>query len=983
MKAKILLTGLVAPLMFAACTQEEAFVPQQEAGKIDLSNRPTLGKVTLGFDSQTRATLNDEGYFNSLKWTDTDAVGARIIDTPKPDYVFGGLVYPFFGYNYNINYASTNYKFEKSAGSEWTTDALMVEGNYMFYAPYNEKALYRDALKMTFPTVQNINPASEINEKADANTDAIKEFFESENTYVVGYKFLAAEGQEKIVSPTMTHIYAYPQITLKNAYTVAEGDPAVDVAKPITIDSIVFVSDKFYKDYSIKQAGLVEALKDAYAKAEPVKDANGTIIKAGLETPTEAGSWNDATSLLKEALTSDIAEGKTQTNKITVKFTEPLTIDANGEFKFHMVMPAEEYKTNNFEAVVYLSGQKSFIDNYGDAVKFNAGVELTYAPGKRYAKQEYNFPAEGGYEIKDATAGELATFVLTGDVDTYIAPTYIEDAADFEEYLKALNNNEADVVENAEGGFILQKDADGKPLMEIDATIVALRNKYLSNGSITFKSDMTVSGDITLDSEYKFDGKLTQKSGNLTLKEVTVAKKATFNGTATLDKTTISAEGAEFNGTATLKNSTSITGDASFKGGEITDATITGKATFKSGNTTIKKMTATSTEITGGTVTKHDEGDATIGAITLKAGTLVVDKANFITGESVVTIGELNADGTAKTTGTLTLKKDAKVNKVALNAGEIQVKANVTGAGTDFTNAWKRGTITNEGTIVIPDNGVFTVPANGTLSNDGVVTFATASSQLVNNGTITNKANKTINVTNNEGKITVADGSSTYVLSGSAAGVIDNTAKAALFLDGCSNTVTCTFSTTQTTEDIENFKAELYGINKVIFKAGINFNKKFDDPTKVFYGVNEIDIDGGTVSVAANLAMPVNAKVMNITGNVTIDGFKKDVSTLLISHKNAMLGKEGTKINVAKNAVLTIKEITVGANMVGTEAEAKLMFEFAQPTAKEAEDGVKAGAIKIQNANLYYGTAETAVSAGALDANSSQDSKYWYGGAWN
>ena len=973
MKAKILLTGLVAPMVFAACTQEEAFVPQQEAGKIDLSNRPTLGKVTLGFDSQTRATLNDEGYFNSLKWTDTDAVGARIIDAPKNDYVFGSLVYPFFGYNYNINYASTNYKFEKSAGSEWTTDALMVEGNYMFYAPYNEKALYRDALKMTFPTVQNINPASEINEKADANTDAIKEFFESENTYVVGYKFLAAEGQEKIVSPTMTHIYAYPQITLKNNYTVDEdSNPSTPaVAKPITIDSIVFESNKFYKDYSIKQKGLVDALKDAYAKAEPVKDANGNVIKTGLAADEPAGSWNDATSLLKEALTSDIAEGKTQTKKITVKFTEPLTIDANGEFKFHMVMPAEEYKTNNFEAVVYLSGQKSFIDNYGDAVKFNAGVDLTYAPGKRYAKQEYNFPAGGGYEIKDATAGELATFVLTGNVDTYIAPTYIEDAADFEDYLKALNNNDADVVENAEGGFILQKDADGKPLMEIDATIVALRNKYLSNGSITFKSDMTVSGDITLDSEYKFDGKLTQKSGNLTLKEVTVAKKATFNGTATLDKTTISAEGAEFNGTATLKNSTSITGDASFKGGEITDATITGKATFKSGNTTIKTMTANSTEITDGTVTKHDQGVATIGAITLKAGTLVVDQANFIKGESVVTIGELNADGTAKTTGTLTLKKDAKINKVALNAGEIQVKANVTGAGTDFTTAWKRGTITNEGTIVIPDNGVFTVPANGTLSNDGVVTFATPSSQLVNNGAITNKANKTINVTENNGKITVAEGSSTYVKAGTAAGEIDNTAKAALFLEAtCKNTVSYTFANEASTADIEALKTKMYKINKVNFNGGINFNKEIADLSETFYGVDVMVVNGGKIKVAAEVSIPVSVTTLEVNGSVEIDGFSKDYS-------NLVMVRPSTTINVGKKSYLTIKEISFGRASTCTNFVINVDKTL---TAEEIAANTKPSSITLDNADLYVQTAVEATTKGVSTQNTA---KTWNGSKWN
>lgn len=943
MKAKILLTGLVAPIMFAACTQEETFVPQQEAGKIDLSNRPTLGKVTLGFDSQTRATLNEEGLFNSLLWEDGDAVGARIVDTPKLPAV------PSFNrfFDYTVcDYASTNYKFEKGAGSVWQSEALMIEGNYMFYAPYDEAALYRDPLKMVFPIAQTINPESEQMEKANANTDAIKNFFEDNTTTtVVGYKFLSSKNPEKVVSPTMTHIYAYPQITLKNNYSIDEdSNPSTPaVAKPITIEKIVLSSANFKKNYKINQSALVNVLKEAYAKTEDVK-ANNKVVEKGNDK-ADAGAWTNATKMLQDGRTSTITTSSDATD-ITVTFDPALTIAAEGDFKFHVVLPAEAY--TDLKATVYLAGSKSFVTGT-TADKFAPAANLTYAPGKRYAKEEYNFE-DGEYEIKDGTAGELATFTLQGTIGDYVAPVYIQTPDQLETYIAALNNNTKTVTEGKE--FILQQK-DGYAEMTINEAVVAIRNKYLSAGKMIFTSNMNVEGDITLDGNYEFQGKLNQKSGNLTLKSK-VDGDATFNGTVTLDGATLG-------------------GTASFKAATITSADIKGAITFN-GNATVKTLTtSTSATVKGGVVTIDKNSNAAM-SIAIEGGEVVLNKANY---DKNITVGTTKDNGTkADKAGTLTIGAENALTNVFFNNGTVNINTKVNGVGDSyFSKNWKFGTLK--------------VNTNGTID----AAEFTNKAKVVNNGTILAKVNNpagsiiennaTMTVSSNEGKIVVAEGSSTYVLAGSAAGEIDNTNKAALFLDGCSNTVTYTFSTQQTTEDIENFDAVLYGINKVIFNAGINFNKKFDDPTKVFYGVNEIDINGGTVAVAANLAMPVNAKVMNITGNVTIDGFKKDVSTLLISHANAMAGKEGTKINVAKNAVLTIKEITVGANKVGAEAEAKLMFNFAQPTVEEAKAGVKAGAIKIQNANLYYGAAGTAVSADALDANSSQESKYWNGTAWN
>ena len=54
----------------------------------------------------------------------------------------------------------------------------------------------------------------------------------------------------------------------------------------------------------------------------------------------------------------------------------------------------------------------------------------------------------------------------------------------------------------------------------------------------------------------------------------------------------------------------------------------------------------------------------------------------------------------------------------------------------------------------------------------------------------------------------------------------------------------------------------------------------------------------------------------------------------------------------------------------------KLIFKLEDPTAEEAEAGVKTGAIKLENANLYVGTSGI-VPTVTKDANSETGTKYW------
>ena len=174
---KYLLPGMMAALAFAACTNEE-IVSQQtsEAPKADLSNRPVVGMVDLNFGPQTRATMGDN--FNDIEWTPgEDQIGARIID----NLTGNKTCHPEHNYTIDSKYAWSNYRYDFGSGSTWTSDALMVEGNYMFYAPYDEEALYREALKMKFPIKQKVSGLTAIANYAEGgqggNTTAIEAFY--------------------------------------------------------------------------------------------------------------------------------------------------------------------------------------------------------------------------------------------------------------------------------------------------------------------------------------------------------------------------------------------------------------------------------------------------------------------------------------------------------------------------------------------------------------------------------------------------------------------------------------------------------------------------------------------------------------------------------------------------------------------------------------------------------------------------------------
>ena len=810
MKAKILLTGLVAPMMFAACTSEE-IVPQQEAGKVDLSNRPLVGKVSMDFGAQTRATLNEEGQFNSILFEQgVDGFGARLIDYPNGQNKNNH----YFKYNIDPNYAYTNYKYVNVGGKKWASEALMVEGNYMFYTPYDETALYRDPLKLVYPKTQKINPASENVSETGANLDAIKSFYESGNTSIVGYVFLSANDQDKTISPELNHIFAYPQITLVNKHTVDHDNdndtPAVGEA--ITIEKIeISAENKFWENGKINQARLQENLRSYIAKVE-----NNNSYYANPEV--KAGDWTyTGTTFIKKARTSDIATfGKVDNNessKITVEFEGGLTLQPNEEFKFHLVLPAEDYDANSISVKTLLAENKQL------SVQAKNTSKLGYAPAKRYPEQEYNFTGES-YSAKK-TAGTLATFDLSGNItDRVKVEEAIENIDKFGEFLNTIKDNSSTLVEVAsvediqnENQFALAKSGDWAKLAVTPALRDSL-NIYLANGTVKFISKMNVSGDVNLDQKIVF-GNDVNINGNLTINGASIDKNLTISG-----------------------------GNVEVKALAGVDAT---------------------TITTSGKVTIHKDFAPVMGNITVKNGELVINRAGYIGDNSKVTVDRQHNDkNETTTTGTLTIGADNSAANVTLSYGKIIVNS-----GKTFSNAnamtWSEGTtIDNNGTISA--TAATEVPAKSTYNHKENAAFT---GTLNNEGTINNSSILAVNTNNGTIKAEVM-ASRTTVTDGT--GQINND-KLAYVSAPATNTVFYTFTSAVGNAEIEAFDAKKYNINKLIFTKAVTFNKEFTN-AKTMDGVKTIDFNSGS-SLYMDALVGTSVTNVNIKGNVKFSGYSK------------------------------------------------------------------------------------------------------------
>ena len=203
MRTKHLLYTMALAGIFAACTQDEF---ETVNGADALAGRKSIGKVTF---TEAPSTRWDVDNFNTINPEAGDGYSLLLVDVPRHG-LDGQHVYPIDNYEL-VNEVQTNYVFKTDDGANFSNDAELVEGNYLFVAPAQEGKLDRKTVEITLPTEQNLSLG------ADGKLDplsAIKEFAESGYPFYIGHRFLSEGGE--VSTPAMRNIFAFPEITVKN-----------------------------------------------------------------------------------------------------------------------------------------------------------------------------------------------------------------------------------------------------------------------------------------------------------------------------------------------------------------------------------------------------------------------------------------------------------------------------------------------------------------------------------------------------------------------------------------------------------------------------------------------------------------------------------------------------------------------------------------------------------------------------------------------
>ena len=1030
---KILLPGMVAALAFAACTNED-IVSQQTVAvpESDLSSRPVVGMVDLNFGpaAQTRAEMGEN--FNDIEWTSVDKIGARIIDN------FTGSKACHAAHNYTVSseYAWSNYRYDFNNG-DWTSDALMVEGNYMFYAPYDASALYRTPLKMKFPTVQKVSGLTAVEDYAaggvGGNTSAIKNFYANEEgqTVVVGHTFIDAKDGGMSVSPEMTHLYAYPLITIVNDYKIAveeekDGEEVtVMVGQPITIDQITIESDHIFANYTIDQQGLAKALKlDIEAiKVNGDNDYDDAGECAGEKQQNWASEGVKSGWFLRNAVTEVIADefdtklteeqlkkGEVDPDgKITIELDEPLTIPAGYGVKLNVVMPAAVYAINNFKVNV-----RVVVEEDGETVykKFNQNTflfkgdevladELKYAVSKQIPAEEYNFKADGTTSAK-ASWGTLATFHLEGeliDVEAEIVdPAGIKNNAQFSSWLATVVDNSTSKYEKVfavvDGKEVEQNNPDASRKgdfrlasdhkVEFNAELVAAVDEYLNDekAKVYFCSALNVVGGtaekplvINGDKYPKF-GKLTVKSGVVVLDDVQVAELVVENGSVIMSGNTSIAKISEVKGNVTLDGATLTAANdkgITFKGtANLTNVTINGKAIFNEAAT-----------ISGGSfdAVEFNKGGSLSGAIT-------------VDGEATVNGGEVVAGNTAGWAtvnlygGSLkiTNKDYAPVVNVGtyrtVNNKNVEYAGTLTAAAEDLVlpnvtlnTANSKFIVNNDVELTAHTWTKGSVENNATLKASLTVEAGntyTHNAEAVLDGTLANNGtvynNGKLALTNNANVIVGATGFTKTDVTGGT-GRIDNTALG--YVTGTTTEQTIFVKTGAFSND-DAWK-ELETANSKVNTLYIN--GKWTVTKNVYAGVFNYEFVGGGLDLGAATIDFQNAKSVKILANQTWEGLDADVS--VISNADLTFGSEKNADEVDVFYTLTVKDI----NMGDSYADALAVAIAAGGNVTLGADVVLSSFLKLDGVNVVLNLNGKTVTRNAVEGKTGVCAIYATNGA--
>lgn len=495
-------------------------------------------------------------------------------------------------------------------------------------------------------------------------------------------------------------------------------------------------------------------------------------------TNNQAGGWGGALRINGNNVTIAVTEGKSlvyEGNKAGTNAEEAAVkkFEKQGDFMYL----SNDTDTASFELAGDLTIKDSIVSNHGTIEKTGKGTlttaDMTGFVGKLDVKEgkmvieggiaEYDIAAQGAVNgANSGAAGELAATTVTVGQAAGAKPAVKAELA-----MGAVQANHAiDFVVNEGSTLTMQSLAVGtKEYTQRTAAKAATPAKATYVGAVNITGDATVTEGVTVAAGTADTAAvLTQTSGNLTAKSLTVAAAVEKDQKVTAKAGTFSQEA---DGTLTVDTLTNG-GTMTVKGTVVTNADSVNTGAINSYESKTGSLT-----IAGGTFS--NDGKMTFNKITVEDGatlkTGVDSKSSFVVFQelnlqkgSTLNINALNdkSASTVKENDTLkftkgTLNLEGGALQVASKAftGKVKLdtnaKAHVNGDYT-FEQVNNAGTVTvNGGTLTVTDS--FTAGNNFTVENNGTLALTTKAADLkIDKGT----AAQNIAVTNN-GTITFTD----------------------------------------------------------------------------------------------------------------------------------------------------------------------------------------------------------------------------------
>lgn len=527
---KYLFYSVAFAAALASCTQDAIENMAVNDNVQDLSIRPTLGEVVLteNADVKTRFAVSEEEGNDKAQaqFAVGDKLGAAIMDAPK--YENEAEYWTMLEKNDGdasklyelVNYYSSNSAFTRAEDAWYLNkeDQPLVEGNYLFYAPYNAARSMRSAFEVRVPEVQNAStPKSALNEYY-ANTS---------NVVKVGYKFLAFEnGQVQRPSTVLNDLMAYPKFTIKNNFKgylvdVGEGQKGVTQYEgTIKIDRV-----ELYSTVDVTVGGQLD---------------NSLVKTVFTEKWSTSPFENYTAQVLKEG------------SEVTVKANEKITtlnvgreISKGEAIEIFAVMPAVKFEKNALYAKVYATinekpyliatatvsdtNSKSGQTNFKASVTSEKSKEymtktepVTLIKGQRYPQEELNF-ANGQLSNKSIAGNALTLDFVGGTIgdggnkslqvakeqpvagpgETPAETDLIDNNEEFINYFMNLENGSAlaedNTITDMNGKWNDVKFAFSESnTVEINSDLIEAFSNYNNKGTVSLTSSLPIADDVTI-----------------------------------------------------------------------------------------------------------------------------------------------------------------------------------------------------------------------------------------------------------------------------------------------------------------------------------------------------------------------------------------------------------------------------------------------------------------------------------------------------